>query len=73
MTENNVTKDSKAQTIKAPPPEFNNRYEAIDVVEEGNCKAQSQLKKTIYMNHTLILKQKLTGKIKVTSTCQRPI
>lgn len=39
MTEDNVTKTSKAQTIKAPSA-FNNRYEAIDVVEEGNYKAQ---------------------------------
>jgi hypothetical protein len=47
MTEDNVTKESKAQRIKAPlAPQFNDRYEleAIDVVEEGNYKAQSQLK-----------------------------
>lgn len=53
MTEDSVTKASKTQTIKAPPA-FNDRYEAIDVVEEGNYKAQSQLRKTIYMYHTLI-------------------
>jgi hypothetical protein len=53
MTEDNVTKTSKAQAIKVPSA-FNNRYEAIDVVEEGNYKAQSQLRKAIYMYHTLI-------------------
>jgi hypothetical protein len=53
MTEDNVTKASKAQTIKALSA-FNDRYEAIDVVEEGNYKTQSQLRKAIYMHHTLI-------------------
>ena len=50
MTENNVTKaNSKAQTIKALPA-FNDRNEAINVVEVGNYKAQSQLtrRKVIY-------------------------
>ena len=53
MTEDNVTKASKAKTIKAPPT-FHDGYEAIDVVEEGNYKAQSQLGKAIYMYFNLI-------------------
>ena len=54
MTKDDVTKPSnKGQTIKAPsPPAFNDRYEAIDVVEESNYKAQ--LRKAIYMYLTLI-------------------
>ena len=45
MTEDNVTKGSKAQAIKAPPA-LKDRYEPIDVVEESryNLKAQSQLR-----------------------------
>lgn len=45
MTEDNVTNESKAQAIKAPPA-LRDRYEAIDVVEEGNynLKAPRQLR-----------------------------
>lgn len=53
MTKDNVTKASKAQTIKAPSALYD-RSEVIDIVEEGNYKAQTQLRKAIYMYHTLI-------------------
>lgn len=53
MTKDNVTEASKAQTNKAPLA-FNDRYEAIDDVEEGNYKAQNQLRKATYMYHALI-------------------
>ena len=45
MTEDNVTNESKAQAIKAPPA-LKDRYEAIDVVEEDNysLKALRQLR-----------------------------
>ena len=45
MNEDNITKESKAQAIKAPPA-LKDRYEPIDVVEESkyNLKMQSQLR-----------------------------